>query len=488
MPVDLLRRDMNTEGITGERLLYHLSFDLYFSRIFRDSAKRAYFLDVISSPLTSRDAILTRQTILRDLISHPGLLSAMTSLSGQFDAIRTNWSEYRSSKYRDKGGAKKSPTAAAQEQCSVSAITLGRLLYYIRDLKEVLEKYRPGSNVFRELLSEVRRVTSGESFDRLITVCGELEHRTRWEPIDMRVTLDALGRIRSAELISHKYIFVTDRDIRQRRSWLKRQASEVYPCEHISPTQEETDELLPVPFHELANVIDDVVKQIFERYSGMSRELAFYEAAVAYVAFLTEKSVPFTFPDFTDDGAVSVDELYDTGLLAEMGTPAEIVPHTFRAMSGSIVVYGDNGSGKTSFLRSLTTAQLLAQAGLPVPAKTARLRIYNAIISQFAEAEKEFEAGNDAGRFEQEVREISGLIDRAAPNSLAVLNETFQTTAYDEGAEGLYHILRYFGRKRISYIIATHMSQLRDRLDGEAMFIHVKNDHELEHGSPSGSA
>ena len=481
MPIDLLFRGEDTKGVTGERLLYHLSFDLYFSHIFRDSTKRAYFLDIISSPLTSKDAILSRQQILRDFISHPGLLSAMMNLALQFDAIRTSWNEYRHERYRNKPGSKKSPTAAAQEQCSVSAMTLGKLLYFIRDLKELLERFRPESWVFRELLSEVRSIVSGDPFDGLIAVCGELEHRTRSTPIDLRITLNELGRISSAELIDHKYVFITDRDIRQKRSWLKKQVPEGYPCEHVTPTQEEWDELLPTPFRELANVIDDVVKQIFERYSGMSRELVFYEAAVAYAAFLTEKAVPFTFPEFTGDGTVNIENLYDIGLLVLSGDTADIVPHTSRTRSGSIVVCGDNGSGKTSFLRSLTTAQLMAQAGLPIPAETAVLNIYRAIITQFAEAEKEFEAGNDAGRFEQEVREIAALIDQAPPNSLAVLNETFQTTAYDEGAEGLYHILRYFTRKGISYVIATHMNQLRDKLDGDAMFIRVNGSHELEY-------
>ena len=122
----------------------------------------------------------------------------------------------------------------------------------------------------------------------------------------------------------------------------------------------------------------------------------------------------------------------------------------------------------------------LAQAGLPVPAESAHLRIYSTVITQFAEGEKEFEAGNNAGRFEQEVREIASLLEIAPPHSLVILNETFQTTAYDEGAEGIYHILRYLSKCGISYIIATHMHQLRDKLGSDVVSYHVTPAHELE--------
>lgn len=112
------------------------------------------------------------------------------------------------------------------------------------------------------------------------------------------------------------------------------------------------------------------------------------------------------------------------------------------------------------FLRSVATMQIFAQAGLPIPAKHAVLPIYKQIITQFSEAEKEFTAGNDAGRFEQEVRELSYMVDHLGPRSLVFLNETFQTTSYEEGATGLYHVLNFFSKRGISFICVTHLRQL----------------------------
>ena len=73
-----------------------------------------------------------------------------------------------------------------------------------------------------------------------------------------------------------------------------------------------------------------------------------------------------------------------------------------------------------------------------------------------------FVKGNDAGRFEQEVSEIAEMVDNLTNDSLIVLNETFQTTAYDEGARGLSHILKYFTEKNVTWLLVTHLTQLKD--------------------------
>ena len=78
-----------------------------------------------------------------------------------------------------------------------------------------------------------------------------------------------------------------------------------------------------------------------------------------------------------------------------------------------------------------------------------------------------FVKGNDAGRFEQEVSEISEMVDNLTNDSLIVLNETFQTTAYDEGARGLSYILKYFTEKNVTWLLVTHLTQLKDVYDKE---------------------
>lgn len=462
----------NGAGEVGDRTFSRLSLDVTLSLIIRDGARLSCLKEVLAAPLTSPDDIAERQSVLADFDSHPGLLSELSALSEQLDAIRSAWNEYRRSKLSSPGNPKKSPLRTAEEQCSVSAVTLGKLLFLVRDVKETLEKYRPASAPLRAVLADARSVASGEHFDTLLAVTGELEHRPPASPVDMRITLDALGRIASAELLDRKYMKLPE-PAQPRRSWFKK-AQEDLPGKPLVPSREEADSLLPLPFSELSRVMDDISKELFGRYSGLGRALLFYSAAVEYIAFLRRHTVPVCYPKFTG-GGLSVRGLYDAALLAS--GVEDVVPHTIASPGGApgIVVCGANGSGKTTLLRSLLTAHLFAQSGLPVPAEAADFPVYTAFYTQFAEAEREFEAGNDAGRFEQEVRELSRIIERAPSGSLVVLNETFQSTSYDEGSEGLYHILLYFERRGSSYIIATHMEPLRDMLRGNALCLRMND-------------
>ena len=153
-----------------------------------------------------------------------------------------------------------------------------------------------------------------------------------------------------------------------------------------------------------------------------------------------------------DSGASQADNVSVTGSADDNSSKAAGVP--------GILITGENNSGKTVYLRSVGMAQLLFQAGLPVPCESARMRIFSAVHTCYAAAEKEFVSGNDAGRFEQEVRVLSQLAERIQPNSLLLLNEVFQTTSYSEGAEGLYHILNYFTRHGVNFIAVTHLKEL----------------------------
>ena len=74
-------------------------------------------------------------------------------------------------------------------------------------------------------------------------------------------------------------------------------------------------------------------------------------------------------------------------------------------------------------------------------------------------------AGDAAGRFDGEVKAVAHIIDSLRPYSLILFNETFQTTAYDEGTEGMAGILYILPRTGAKYIFVTHLLKLFERCD-----------------------
>lgn len=260
----------------------------------------------------------------------------------------------------------------------------------------------------------------------------------------------------------------------------------------------------------LSNLLSGFVRELIEGFSRLSDELTFYELALDYINMAKEKELPLCYPEIIEPESdqrepIEISRLYDLLLAGRALAAKDVVPNDVSFPTGDsvanradnvsdasrpdndsgasrpdnvsvtgsaddnsskaagvpgILITGENNSGKTVYLRSVGMAQLLFQAGLPVPCESARMRILSAVHTCYAAAEKEFVSGNDAGRFEQEVRVLSQLAERIQPNSLLLLNEVFQTTAYSEGAEGLYHILNYFMRHGVNFIAVTHLKEL----------------------------
>ncbi len=60
---------------------------------------------------------------------------------------------------------------------------------------------------------------------------------------------------------------------------------------------------------------------------------------------------------------------------------------------------------------------------------------------------------------------------------LLILNEVFQTTAYAEGAVGLYHILRYLSERGTHWIAGSHLTDLRGLLRGQVALYEMSHAH-----------
>ena len=212
-----------------------------------------------------------------------------------------------------------------------------------------------------------------------------------------------------------------------------------------------------------------ITDSIYENFFGLSRELMFYEAALQFCAFADERGLPLCTPEPlpAERDTLELEGVRDLILAAEGKNADKIIPNSV-AIDGTrdgIIVRGKNNTGKTVFLRSVGITQLLAQSGLPVCAERARLSVRGAIFSHFSSAEEEFMAGDAAGRFDGEVKAVASILDALRPHSLILLNETFQTTAYDEGTDGIFNILDILPRTGAKYIFVTFLLGLFERCD-----------------------
>ncbi len=478
-------------GSIGPRTLYHLSLDRSADLFLEEPGDRDVFLKTIAKPLITVRAINYRQAILRDFLANPEFYSGLATVYAQFEGLRQSHIRERQAMMRRVHNTTAGTSAdTLKALLMANAVTLGRCLSFIRSISDIFRRTL-GHNAelqsegLKLLKQEADTVSTSEAFEDLIKLCKTFENMGIDDPIDVRVRMNEMGQMEDCSLIDHKFIHIADRDAPRKRLWFlhREDAKAEANCVRLYESQDTTfDKLCAVPMQTLAESIDEISDKLFECFCSAALDMNFYSAAVQYVRFMKKERINYVFPIIGEQGtpfrAMDLSDLHLLLTAATEAEPAPVIPNDVGSETDSrgMIVFGANGSGKTVFLRSVGCAQILAQAGLPVPARNANIPVQTRIVTQFSEAEKEFEKGNDAGRFEQEVRELASVVDSLDDGALVLLNGTFQTTAYEEGAEGLYHILSYFTDRGIRFLLVSHLHQLESRVADDSTGIYRTHD------------
>ncbi len=200
-------------------------------------------------------------------------------------------------------------------------------------------------------------------------------------------------------------------------------------------------------------------------FRGLRGELAFYRGAVHFADALAARGLPVGRPDPLAPRALEweAESLYDPGLA--LRSPGPIVSNRFAGDGRRLVlVTGPNQGGKTTFLRSLGTAQLLMQAGGPVPAGRFRAAVAPAVATHFARGE---DASLTRGRLDGELARMAAIAGRLSPGALLLSNESFSATNEREGSEIADQVFRAAVDSGVRVVAVTHFFELartwRDR-------------------------
>ena len=484
MPISLLFSDRSLlrGNPLDRKLLYQLSIDRSLSYFCADIRKQEKFLSVLSEYSGNKADVEYRQSILRDFLNNTGLHEQISSIFRQFEELKTMHKTSGGDGFRISVNRSAS-VSSSRNILQTRALSLERTLLLVQRLCELLSNYPLKSSGLRRLYAECRDIYEKPEFKEMLAFCGKYVDFSTHGFLDFKFEMNEEGHIRDYQLIDHDYIHITDPDVKTKGLALFKKTSEKqYPCARLYPGKNDFYTSLTISaLSDLSKLFASVSKQIFEKFSPMNSELDFYSVALQYIAAMGEKEISYCFPKISDDSAVEIRGLYDLYLLMSSENPKTIVPNDLRVPVGTrgILLFGDTGSGKTAFLRAIGCLQLFSQAGLPVPAESVTIPFCSQIAAQFSEGEKEFCAGNDAGRFEQEVRELAFMVDNLREGALVFLNETFQSTAYSEGADGLCSILKYFSDSGIRWILVSNIDALESILKEDALILHTAQGYKI---------
>ncbi|MBQ8383322.1 MAG: hypothetical protein IJX47_08980 [Clostridia bacterium] len=483
MSVSLLYRDgKNTSrGGIGKDTPDRLALRRLIDGLRLSKADADYFLRTLSAPLVQAEDITYRREILRDFSANPPLLGELDGVLDRLSKLRADHAELKREKraiLRSSRGEAVPDTA--KNLLQTAGLTLKRCLLLLDTAGRILASCTLASEGLRRLRAELETVTSEETYSALLRLCTRMEQYSEVSGTALRLRLSEQGAIVACDLTDRQRIAFRPPTAKKKRFLFAPKDTAAIPSASVDLRScLLQNDLRVAAIQSLADLADELTAALFDRFLTAGRELSFYRSALRYAAWLEEKGAPTSFAEVGGQ-TLAFEKLYDPLLLQtvelDQMTPNDLAP----AETSGIVIVGENGSGKTVWLRSVGVMQIFTQAGLPVSAESACIPLYRQILTHFSSGEKEFEVGNEAGRFEQEVRELASVLDEIGTGGLILFNETFQTTAYKEGSEGLSHILRYLADSGNRWMLTTHLTDLPSRFaDGEIMLLQTDADHRV---------
>jgi DNA mismatch repair protein MutS len=170
-------------------------------------------------------------------------------------------------------------------------------------------------------------------------------------------------------------------------------------------------------------------------------------------------------PTVTDDDAFTIVAGRHPVVQAALAGQTAFVPNDCDLSQDRrvLLLTGPNMAGKSTFLRQNALIAILAQAGLPVPAESARIGVVDRLFSRVGAAD---DLARGRSTFMVEMTETAAILHQAGPRSLVVVDEIGRGTATLDGLAIAWAVLEALhGAIRCRTIFATHFHELAELSD-----------------------
>jgi DNA mismatch repair ATPase MutS len=118
-----------------------------------------------------------------------------------------------------------------------------------------------------------------------------------------------------------------------------------------------------------------------------------------------------------------------------------------------VIITGANQGGKSTFLRSIGLAQLMMQAGMFVCAESFSANLCSNLFTHY---KREEDATMKSGKFDEELKRMSEIVDHLTPDSILLFNESFAATNEREGSEIAGQIVSTLIERGLKVFFVTH--------------------------------
>jgi DNA mismatch repair protein MutS2 len=346
---------------------------------------------------------------------------------------------------------------------------LERRLSILRAVRDAVDLT---TTAFPAATSALARVTAWGLATRALPAFRRLAELLSYEQctaeIDVRLRLGVDGKVRDFEVLGRREP-VSNEFHRTRAQRLLTKLSLFFHGERFDD-------------HELlARLVDDVFEGIVDLIPpllALSAGLEFYLAGLAFRDTAASAGLPVVLPTFATDAGHAIEALWNPLLLPdaadrEAGRALRRVVPCDLNVGGSgarVIVTGPNSGGKTRLLQAVALTQILAQAGMFVPAASARIPWASGLFVSLIEHAR---ADQAEGRLGTELLRIRRLFESLEDGSLVILDELCSGTNPDEGEDIFRLVVKLLAELRPAAFITTHFLRFAARLEAEQALAHA---------------
>jgi len=228
------------------------------------------------------------------------------------------------------------------------------------------------------------------------------------------------------------------------------------------PLNNELVELQDRELAETQRILGEFSRKLRERRQDLIRATEILsELDLAFAKAEFARQYDACIPEFTSDRTLALKDarhpLLEKVLRAQGKSP---VPLSLDLKPPKImmIVSGPNAGGKTVALKTLGSAVLMAQAGIPVPASEFKLPLFLRVLADIGD-QQSIEA--NLSTFSAHVTNIQRMAEVAGGKDMVLLDELGTSTEPNEGAALAVAILEHFRQRGALTLVTTHHSRLK---------------------------
>jgi len=402
------------------------------------------------TPLSRVEAIHYRHDILRDL-ENQELFGHIKSFAQKMRAMRGHLAQ--ADKLRYKYQKQRWFLEAADIYCdAVSGLTHDLTLADLRSrgflaFREYLTAYT-NSGDFASLLAETRKLKADLSDVRYcLHIKGNRIKVSLYgsEPDYSAEVLQTFEKFKQGSVREYRFDFSSDPEMNHIEAAILDRVALRYPDIFSSLDQY---------CHRHRDYLDATI-------GDYDREVQFYAACLEHIGRFKPAGLLFCYPTVTDRSKeVYGHEVFDLALaniLLRKSAPVVTNDFYLKDPERIIVVSGANQGGKTTFARTIGQLHYLASIGCPVPGREARLFLFDRLFAHF---EREEDLQNLSGKLEDDLLRIHGILERATPDSILIMNESFSSTTLGDALFLSEQVMQRIIRRDMLCVSVTFLDEL----------------------------